>query len=429
MTPPNDASRKLKPFGERAGRFAYRWPGHDAWINILVGSVRSAKTWATIPKINALCHYEVDGLRLIAGKSKQSIYDNVLNDLFDFVEPGSYAYNRQSGELWLYDTKWIVIGAKDAGSEQYLRGKTVGIAVYDELTLSPRSFFMQLLARMSPKGARFYGTTNCDSPHHWLKTEVIENANYSRGLGKDIWVQTWTMDDNPNLDPGYIERTKRSYTGVFFQRFILGRWVLAEGAIYRDCLTDANYYDDSSRPPGLPSRGGHVEHWVSIDYGTTNPMVFGDIYDDGKTLWLDREYYWDSKKENRQKTDAQYADDLIQFFKDGGATDDKRTWPGVILDPSAASFRAEIVSRGIHVIDADNTVEDGIRRVSSMLNQKKIRINKPRCPNVVRELETYSWDDKKAENGKEQPLKRHDHGPDMLRYEVQTRINDWRVAA
>ncbi len=422
---------KLKPYGPRPARFAFRWPGYDAWLNVLVGSVRSSKTWATFPKILWLCQYPVLGHRVITGVSKQSIFRNVLSDLFEIVGEANYTYNRQSGELTLFGTKWLVIGAKDEGSEKYIRGITIGVAVCDEVVLMPRNFFLMLLSRMSPAGARFYATTNPDSPFHWFKSEVLENPRYVHGLGKDLWVQTWTMKDNPNLAPEFRERVERSYTGVFYQRYILGLWVLAEGAIYRDVLTDDVFYDDASRPAGLLSEGGHVEHWLVVDYGTANALAAIDTYDDSTTVWMDREYYYDSRLQGRQKTDGEYASDLINFVNERmplGAVN-PRLWPGVIIDPSAASFRAELLSRGFYVIDADNEVEDGIRRVSTMLTRKKLRINRQGCPQGVRFMQSYCWNEKKIESGQEQPLKKHDHWPDACRYYVKTRINDWRLAA
>jgi PBSX family phage terminase large subunit len=411
---------KIKEFSPKAAQFAFRHPAYDKRLNILTGAIRSSKTWQMLPKLALfLPFYEVAGERVITGVSKDSIYHNVLNDLFDLVGPANYTYNRQSGALELLGSKWSVVGAKDEGSEKYIRGRTIGIAYCDELTLMPKSFYMMLVGRMSPAGARLYATTNPDSPYHWVKTEILDNPD----LRPDLWTQHYTLDDNPHLPEEYKQSLRRQFTGVFYRRFILGEWVLAEGAVYRDCLSDQNYYDDASRPLGLENRGGHIEHWVACDYGTTNPMVFLDIYDDGHTIWVDREYYWDSKKENRQKTDAEYAEDLMQFF--GRA--DSREWPGVLVDPSAASFRAELQHRGIYVQEADNNVEDGIRRVSALLSQKKLRIHR-RCTNTIRELQTYAWDEKKSDKGQEQPLKAHDHTCDAVRYYVQSRINDWRLS-
>ena len=429
---------RLRPFAPRPAAFAYRDPALDAKLNLIIGSVRSAKTWSLHPKVLQLCEYPVAGQRLFTGVTKQSIYTNVLTDLFELIDlsgPGGYHYNRQTGELRLFDSKWICIGAKDEGSEKYLRGSTVGIAVGDELSLMPRSFFMMLLSRMSPKGSRLYGTSNSDSPYHYLKKDVLDNPDYSKGLGKDLWTETWTFADNPTLTPDYIDWLKRSYTGIWYRRFVLAEWCLTEGAVYRDVLTEDVFYVNKERPVGLRGRNGHIEHWISIDYGTTNPCVFLEIFDDGRVVWWDREYYFDSQVARKQKTDSEYADDLMVFIgaREAGKPTgpdlfDRRAWPGVLIDPSAASLKTELVQRGFYVMDAKNDVKDGIRRLATMLSRKKIRINEQGCPKTVEEMQTYAWDEKAARRGEEQPLKTHDHGPDAGRYHAETRINDWRLA-
>jgi len=149
-------------------------------------------------------------------------------------------------------------------------------------------------------------------------------------------------------------------------------------------------------------------------------MPFLDMLDDGESVWVDREYYWDSKKEGRQKTDSEYADDLIEFI---GPKEDAT----IVLDPSAASFAAELRSRGLLVQDADNEVLDGIRMVSVMMKRGLIRIHK-RCTNTIGETAAYAWDEKAALRGEEKPIKSNDHCPDALRYGIKTKIPQWRLA-
>jgi PBSX family phage terminase large subunit len=228
-------------FGPRALTFAMRPPESDCTINILEGAVRSGKTWSLHTKALYCCFYDVTGLKIFTGVSKQSIFNNVLKDLFDIVGPNNYSYNRQTGQLKLFDSDWLVIGAKDEGSERYIRGMTVGIAICDELTLMPRSFFQMLLSRMSPEGARLYGTTNPDNPYHWLKTDYLDN--HELRARKILWSDHFTMVDNPNLTSEFIESQKRLYTGFFYKRFIEGLWVMAEGAIYKDSWSDDLLYD------------------------------------------------------------------------------------------------------------------------------------------------------------------------------------------
>jgi PBSX family phage terminase large subunit len=409
----------MVPFGKKAKQFICRPPAKDAFINILQGSVRSGKTWAMIPKLLALCKYKVAGQRVIVGVSKQTIYNNILSDLFDFIGERNYTFNRQTGELVLFGVKWLVIGAKDEGSEKYIRGLTVGIAYVDEATLTPESAFKMLVSRLSPEGARLYCTTNPDTPFHYLKVDYIDNEAM-RSAG-DVWCEHFTLHDNLSLSPATRARYERMYTGVFFKRFILGLWVIAEGVIYRDSLSDDNYYDDASRPVGLLGQGGSVGRYIPIDYGTANQTVFLDVIDDGKTYWVEDEYVWDSRKESLQKTDKQYADDLAQWIAN-------KRGAQIIVDPSAASFKVELTQRGIWHMDAVNDVLDGIRTVSSLLAQRKIRIHK-RCKNLDQQLQTYAWDEKAAKLGEEKPIKKNDHGPDGLRYFAQTAVPQWRLTA
>ena len=131
------------------------------------------------------------------------------------------------------------------------------------------------------------------------------------------------------------------------------------------------------------SHQASCRRYIALDYGTTNPMVFLDIYDDGTTLWVANEYYYDSRKERRQKTDELYADDFERFV--GGKYPDM-----VVVDPSAASFKVVLRGRGYRVKDADNNVNDGIRLVAMLMSCRKLRVHR-RCENTRRELSNYVW--------------------------------------
>lgn len=406
-------------FGKRAERFALRPPEEDWAINILEGAVRSGKTWCLHPKALYCCEYNVGGRKIITGVSKQSVYNNVLSDLFNLVGTRNYAYNRNTGQLKLFNSEWLVVGAKDEGSEKYIRGLTVGVALCDEISLMPHSFFQMLLSRMSPEGARFYGTTNPDSPYHWLKAKYLDNQELKER--RILWSGHFTMADNPNLSPEFVESQKKLYTGFFYKRFIEGLWVVADGAIYKDSWSEELLYDEKDEPRGLRSPGGHHQRVIAIDYGTTNPMVFLDIYDDGKRFWVVNEYYWDSAEQMRQKTDAEYADDLWKFI---GPQNNAK----VIIDPSAASFKAEMVKRGIWNADADDDVGDGIRIVSMILNKRIVRFCRQTTPKTIQEMQTYAWDAKAAARGEEKPLKIHDHAPDAFRYFARSEVPSWRLA-
>src|SRR5271155_2397550 len=244
-----------------------------------------------------------------------------------------------------------------------------------------------------------------DSPYHWLKTDYLDNEDLR--AKKLLWSDHFTMADNPNLPPEFVEAQKGLYRGFFHKRFIEGLWVIAEGAIYKDSWSEELLYNLEDEPIALRGPGGHQQRIIAVDYGTTNPMVFLDIYDDGRLFWVTREYYWDSAVEMRQKTDAEYADDLVQFIGPHRGTK-------VIIDPSAASFKAEMLKRGVWHVDADDEVNGGLRITSMVLNQRLARFCRQTTPKTIQEMQTYAWDAKAAQRGEEKPLKNHDHGPDAF---------------
>jgi len=386
----------LSTFGPRVKKFALYPMELDSPINILEGSVRSSKTWALHAKILQGCRYPVAGWRFITGQSKDTIFTNVLNDLFAIVGSKYYSYNHQTGILRMLNSTWKVMGAKDEGSEKFLRGSTIGLAICDEVVLMPKGFFQMLLTRMSPKGARLYGSTNPDSPMHWLKTDYLDDPVLR--AKKLLYSLHVTMDDNPNLEPEFVAAQKAFYKGLFYQRFILGQWVMAEGTIWGDCWDDSLIYDEL--PDSVKSGIKLVDRWIAQDYGTNHPNVFGEFLDDGDSIWLDRELVWDSNKEMRQKTDEQYADDLVEFM---GANNGCQ----VIVPPEALSMRTSLVNRGVWVTEANNEIKEGLETVAAMMSVRKFRINR-RCVRCLRGIHTHVWDPNKAKRGIEEPLKQDD---------------------
>lgn len=407
-------------FGAKAHRFVKRHPSLDKKYTLLEGSVRSGKTFAVDAKlIIHLCAYNIQGKRIICGATKQSVYKNILLDVFSVVGKKNYAYNRANGELWLFGTQWFVIGAKDEAAYKQILGMTVGIAICDEWTEFPKSFTMQLFLRMSPPGSRLYATTNPGTPQHYLFTEILHNENFL----PDLEVIHFTLEDNPNLDPKSKRQIVASQKGVYYQRYILGLWVVAEGAIYRDSWNDKWLYNDSTRPRGLYGGGGYHTHIITVDYGTHNPCCFLEYFDDGSVVWLDREYYWDSIKEMKQKTDGEYADDMEQFIKDSRVIG--RNNPMIVADPSCTSFKLELIKRGLPVVDGENDVLDGIHRVSEVEATGHRRVHED-CKEFRREKGLYAWDGQAAEKGEERPLKINDHSQDADRYGIVHLFPEWR---
>ncbi|WP_062306600.1 PBSX family phage terminase large subunit [Alicyclobacillus sendaiensis] len=384
-----------------------------ARLNIWEGAVRSGKTIASMVRWLDYIATGPPGDLLMVGKTERTLKRNILDVLEQILGPRLYRYNKGEGEVYICGRKIYVAGANDERAEGKIRGMTLAGAYGDELTLWPENFFKMLLSRLSVPGAKLFGTTNPDSPYHWLKEQYLDNAE----LDMTSW--SFTLDDNPNLDPAYVESLKREYTGLWYKRFILGLWVMAEGAVYDMWDDTLNTFADDDMPPGLKTV---ARRYVSVDYGTQNATVFLDCLDDGDTLWVVNEYYHSGREHGRQKEDAEYADDLIRFV---GA--DRPRF--VIVDPSAASFKVALRRRGFLVKSAENDVLEGIRMTSTMIAKRKLRVNRDRCKNLIKEISGYVWDEKAAERGQEKPVKQNDHAVDAMRYLVATVVSPRRLHA
>lgn len=422
----------LKRFGRKAHEFILRDPKYDKKHSLLVGSVRSSKTFTAhlAKNIVQLTQYELplNAKRIMSGSTKQTFYRNVLLDLQNIVGKDNMHYNSANGELMLYDKLWFVIGAKDEASYKQVLGSTVGLWLGDEVVEYPESFIAQMWMRMSVPGSRSYLTTNAGNPYQYLKTDVIDNPAFQSQLE----VLNFTLADNPNIDPVEKANIIASQKGVFKLRYIDNLWVVAEGSIYRDSFSEvANLFDgvvavDDKQTPlppepvGLRATGGHVDHWFSVDAGVDHPQCHLEYYDDGDVVWVTREQRWDSRQQMKQKTDKEYVDDLIAF----GAAKYQ-----IIMPPEAASLKAEAVQRGLWVTDADNAVSEGIHTVSTLLARRKVRISKAGCPELAKRIPNYAWAKNNDKTGKEAPMKVEDDDVDSLRYGLHGKIPQWRLTA
>jgi len=374
----------------------------DARINAADGAVRSGKSWSCDVRWLEFTQTQ-RGPFLLTGKTFDTVGRNVIQPLMDMT-PAVRWLNQGRGHLGIGNALVYVVGLNDAKAESRIRGMTVGGWLADEVTLYPVDAVRMALSRMSIPGSKAFWTMNPDNPYHWALQEYLENQEL---LDKGI-LKRWhfELDDNPALDDEYKESLKSLYSGLFYQRFIEGKWVLAEGVIYSQFQPVMHVKE----PPALDQ---FSSFWVACDYGTSNPCVFLLMGQDFQgRVWCLREYYWDSAKQRRQKTDAEYADDLLKWLNG--------LIPNMLMvDPSAASFIAELRQRGWRVMKADNDVLDGIRVVSSKLAGGTLLVA-PECENVQREFAAYIWDETAQKKGEDKPLKLHDHAMDALRYGVFT---------
>jgi len=402
------------------------------YLNVWEGSVRASKTVASEL---AWIHYIVnspDQVFIMSGRTQASLYRNVIGGDFGLLAMlGSLATFREEREgsrvLIVRGTRHgtpfektcYCFGASDASSHAALRGLTAGGWYADEVNMQAKSFVEEAFRRtIVSTDRKHFWTLNPGNPLEYIYTDYLDRYQEQQLPGFHLW--HFTLDDNLALTEARKAELRAQYSGLFYRRYILGERCLAEGIIY-DMLTEENFYDDTTRPQGLPYL---ATRYISIDYGTTNPCVFLDIYDDGTTIWIDREYYFDSHKAQRQKDDSEYADDFEAFIGD----QPDHPPAAVVVDPSAASFILTLKHRGYLVKPAVNDVLYGIRILSTLFKHRTVKIHTTQCPNTCAELQVYAWDDKAVvHTGKEAPLKIKDHSADSIRYWCATILPKWRL--
>ena len=397
-----------------------------ARINLLTGSVRSTKTWAVNLKVLKDIVSLPDGNILFVGNTGTSLYRNVLSQIKDLVGKQNFEMRAGKKECEIFGrTVWIE-GADNVSSYKKIEGESLLMAYIDEWSTIPESFTNMLLSRLSDHGARLYGTCNPETPRHYIYKNFIQRSDE---LNIKVW--KFTLDDNPYLPAQYKADLEKEYPKgtVFYDRFILGNWVAAEGRVFG--LFSAN------KNCGEPPKEGARELRIGADYGTHNACAWVALEKylvPGRTKptwYVTREYYWDSVVEHAQKTDADYSKDMAKFAStDWGYSNkvetigniNKRIFANTIeVDPSAASFILQLQRDGLHKARAaDNNVLGGIRKIASMMATGDLIINKDRCPMLVSELETYTWDQSAADRGEERPLKVDDHLVDALKYAVNS---------
>ena len=352
--------------------------------NFKGGATRSGKTYLDFRWIIPMRIRErvgKDGLTVILGVTKSTIERNVLEPMRNLYGDTLVGTISSDNTAWLFGEKCYCLGAEKVSQVSKIRGSSIKYCYGDEVADWSEEVFELLKSRLDKEYSCFDGTFNPQYPGHWLKQFLDSDA--------DIFSQTYTIDDNPFLPESFKENLKKEYAGtVFYDRYILGQWVLAEGLIYK--LEDYNLVDT------VPDRG---EYYISCDYGTLNPFSAGLWCWDGKIATRIREYYYSGRDERSNKTDEEYYTELEKLAGDLHVK-------SVIVDPSAASF-IEVIRRHkrFTVKKAVNDVLPGIMTTARYLQDGTIKIH-PSCEDAIREFGLYRWDEDAQED---RPVKENDH--------------------
>jgi len=399
--------------------------------NLWEGAVRSGKTIGSIMVWLKYIRTGPPGALLMVGKTERTLKRNIIDVIEQMIGKKRCVYRAGVGEVVIFGRTIYVAGANDEKAVDKIKGLTLAGAYMDEVTTYPQTFFQMLETRLSVEGAQWFGTTNPEGPNHWLKKQILDRARlHVRRDGTlvesqdpsalDVHRFSFVLDDNPSLPTAYVASLRRSHQGLFFRRYILGEWCLAEGVIY-DAFDEARHVVDL-----LPE----ITRWmcVGLDYGTVNPfaaLLIGLGAD--SRMYVASEYRHDSRTARRQLTDAQYSVGVRRWLASYEHRGTKGVAPNwIFVDPSAASFMTQLWSDGMPgVAKADNEVKDGIRSVSTAFGENILSIHRS-CTGLLEELPAYVWDEKASLKGVDQPLKVDDHSVDGLRYGLHSSVNEWR---
>lgn len=385
---------------------AFPYSSYDALI--CDGAVRSGKTSIMVVAFIDWAMREFSGQRFgICGKTVDSATKNIVTPYVSMsYAKKKYTIRWRRSEKVLEISRGAVknyfeiFGGKDESSFMLIQGRTLAGILLDEVALMPQSFVQQALARCSVDGAKLWFSCNPDSPKHWFYTDWI-----TRHKERNALYLRFAMDDNPSLSEKVLERYKSSFSGVFYDRYIRGLWVVAEGLVY----------PMFSKEHIVQEHGTDGVYYVSMDYGTINPTAIGLWRIHNGTATMEREYYHDSRAEGKQKTDEEYYQDLKEFIGD-------TTIQRIIIDPSAASMKECIRRHGeFKTQDANNSVMDGIRFTSTLVQSGKLKIHES-CKNTEKEFGLYRWDEKSE---KDAVIKENDHSMDQMRYLCYTLRNKY----
>lgn len=381
---------------------AFPFTNYDAII--CDGAIRSGKTVFMILSFidDAMRRYNNQRFG-ICGKTVDSTVKNIIMPYLSLTYSRKYniRWRRADKTMTVSDGEnenvFEIFGGKDEASFMLIQGRTLAGVLFDEVALQPRSFVEQACARCSVDGSKMWFNCNPESPQHWFYKEWICDLKRHNAIRL-----RFQLEDNPSLSTKIIERYKNQYTGVFYNRYILGEWCIAEGLVYE--FGEDNIVDD------IPVGG---EYYISIDYGTQNPFSAGLWCVLGDKAVRIKEHYYNGRAKGVQRTDEEYCDDIEELAK---GYDIRK----IVVDPSASSFIASLRKRGFYIRKANNDVLDGIRKTAVYLKNGNVKIHRS-CVDSIAEFGLYRWNDKATNDT---VVKENDHAMDDIRYFCNTILRE-----
>lgn len=280
----------FKPFSVKQKQVLTWWcpnsPVKDKDGIIADGAIRSGKTLCMSLSyvLWAMESFNQQNFGM-AGKTIGSFRRNVLFWLkMMLVSRGYSVVDHRSDNLIVVSkgtttNYFYIFGGKDERSQDLIQGITLAGMFFDEVALMPESFVNQATGRCSVTGSKFWFNCNPDNPRHWFKVNWVDKCKE-----KNIIYLHFTMDDNLSLSEKIKERYRSMYVGVFFKRYILGLWCVAEGLVYSMFSEERHVKKEHMT--------GALTYVVSVDYGTVNPFSAGLWAFDGWHSQREAEVYY-----------------------------------------------------------------------------------------------------------------------------------------
>ena len=382
-------------------RSKHRW-------NIKTGATGSGKSWLDytlmLPYRIRSCTGE--GLIVMIGNTRGTLARNILDPMRAIYGPDMVGIIKSDNTADLFGKKVYCLGADKVNQVARIQGATIEYCYGDEITTWSQEVFEMLKSRLRTERSCFDGTCNPADPEHWMKKFLESDA--------DIFLQEYTIYDNPYLPKGFVDELCKEYAGtVYYDRYILGKWARAEGLVFRFfadnpeayTFTDDELYeknkdglvkiDQKGNPVLLPMS----KIVMGVDFG-------GNGSETTFALWGYFGKYHEFKvleEGGLPLTDDINADDIcrawLDFYKMVLKKYGRVDWifPDSASSTMINSLRATAEAAGLPKRNIagcrKNEVKDRPRTLSRLFNSGRLKVNK-RCENTIRAFSSLVWDPK-----------------------------------
>lgn len=383
----------FKPFSPKQQRLIHWWregsPHAGCDILLADGSIRSGKTVACICSFLSWSMECFSGQNFIlAGKTIGSLKKNVIGPMQQILSAWGIPYHYvRSGENYIEigTNTYYLYDAHNESSQDKLQGLTAAGALADEVALFPQNFIDQMIGRCSVEGAKIFMNCNPESPAHYVKTELIDKADE-----KGIYHLHFTMDDNLALSPRTKEKFRRTFTGVFYRRFIRGEWAATDGLVYQQFADEKERFLLNEAPPDIRyavigvdfggTRSAHSFTLTGFTEGFQQVVILDEYYHSNKKGRLSPKQVEDAFVDFVRRAKARYR--VYEAFCDNA----EQT---LIEGLTVAASRAHL---GIDVRNAaKRPINDRIAFYNSMIAQDRFRVLR-HCKAHIKALEEAVYD-------------------------------------